>query len=93
MFVVELIGSYSVAPGEDVIEPVLLWFGVAAYGCAANLAYTLGWTSELFWSGRQTARTEAYRKRIFLAGLIFSILLTLAPAAIVPLIWLIVRHR
>jgi hypothetical protein len=93
IFVVEWIGSYSVAPGEDVIEPVLLWIGIVAYGGAANLAYTIGWISELLWSGGQTARTQAYRKRIFLAGLIFSVLLTLAPAAIVPLLWLIARHR
>lgn len=93
IFVVEMIGSYTVAPGEDVIEPVLLWVGVGVYGGAANVAYTIGWASELMWSGGQTARTQQYRARIFLAGLIFSVVLTLSPAVVVPLLWLIFRHR
>src|SRR5436309_105001 len=42
-----LIGSYFVTPGEDVIEPLAMIFGAIVYGVFANLAYTLGWATEL----------------------------------------------
>jgi hypothetical protein len=49
-FTIVLIGSRYVNAGEDVIEPMAIFAGVAIYGVAANLCYTLGWITELLWS-------------------------------------------
>jgi len=84
-----LIGSHFALPGEDIIEPLLMFFGAIAYGVFANLAYTLGWITELLWSWGDTERTEAMRPRIFWVGVAFSVTLTLLPALLVPLIWII----
>jgi hypothetical protein len=84
-----LIGSYFVTPGEDVIEPLAMIFGVIVYGVIANLAYTLGWVTELLWSWGDTERTESLRRRIFWLGVVFSVGLTLLPAVLIPLAWII----
>jgi hypothetical protein len=47
------IGSHFVLPGEDVEEPLGMLVGAILYGIAANIFYTLGWISELLWSGRR----------------------------------------
>ena len=85
--IIEVIGSRLVHPGEDVVEPMGLLFGGIAYILAANLCYTLGWVTELLWSWGNTASTEGLRAKVFLVGLVFSVLLTLLPALLVPLIW------
>ncbi len=85
--VVEAIGSTLVKPGEDVIEPALLVAGVVLYGVTANVAYTLGWITELFWSAGDTSKTEALRDRIFFLGLLVASMLTLFPTILVSLIW------
>jgi hypothetical protein len=85
--VILFIGSKLVHPGEDVIEPLaLIAFGLI-YVVGANVLYTLGWITELLWSGGDTSRTSAQRPSIFRKGIIFSIAVTLAPAMIVPLLW------
>jgi len=89
LVVVELIGSYFVAPGEDVEEPLGIIAGVVAYGIAANLAYTLGWVSELLWSWGDTTRTEEFRSRVFRIGVIFSVIVTLLPVVLIPIAWAI----
>lgn len=78
-------------PGEDLIEPVLLYVAVGLYAAAANAGYTLGWISELIWSGGDPARTQPFRTRVFYAGLVGSLALTLTPAAIAGLAWLFIR--
>jgi hypothetical protein len=55
--------------GEDV-KPLGLIVGALLYGFAANVLYTLGWISELLWSGGDTSRTEPFRKRVFSIGLV-----------------------
>jgi hypothetical protein len=87
--VIELIGSHFVSPGEDVEEPLGVFLGVIAYGILANIFYTLGWISELLWSGGDTTRTEAMRRKVFWVGVIFSAVLTLLPAALIPAAWMI----
>jgi hypothetical protein len=82
-----------VKPGEDVVEPMLMFIAIPAYAIAANLAYTLGWLSELLWSGGHTDRTVAFRPRIFWLGTSFSAALTLAAAILFPVLWLIVPIR
>src|SRR5215469_15016092 len=56
---IELVGSYVVEPGDDAVEPLLIWFGVMAYGLAANVCYTLGWLTEILWTWGDTTLTEA----------------------------------
>ncbi len=87
--VVLWIGSYFTLAGEDVEEPAGLIVGGILYGLAANAFYTLGWISELLWSGGDTARTESVRSRVFLIGLIASCTITLLPAVLIPSLWLI----
>ena len=87
--VIELIGSRLVKPGDDVVEPMALIAGSAAYVIAANLCYTLGWITELLWSRGDSslAEAEAIRPTIYRRGLMFSLVLTLSPAILVPLAW------
>ena len=87
LLVIELIGSHYAHPGEHVEEPMALLFGSVAYGIGANIAYTLGWISELLWSAGDTSVTEQKRPRVFRLGLWFSVGLTLLPAVLVPLTW------
>jgi hypothetical protein len=87
--VIEWVGSHFVRPGEDVEEPLGVFLGVISYGMLANIFYTLGWISELLWSGGDTTRTEAMRRKVFRVGVIFSAILTLLPAALIPALWII----
>ena len=86
---IEGIGSQLVQPGDDVIEPVALIFGAIAFVVGANICYTLGWITELLWSGGDTARTEAVRPTIYRRGLVLSMAVAAAPAVLVPSAWLI----
>ena|ERR1700710_1464142 len=73
-------GAYEVSP--FLLVPIVL------YGFTANLFYTLGWISELLWSGGDAARTAPLRRRVFRLGLIGSVVLTLLPAGLMALVWL-----
>lgn len=84
-----LIGSRLVHPGEDIIEPMAIFAGVAAYAFVANACYCLGWVTELLWSGGDTSRTAQLRGRVFRVGVWFSIGVTLLPAVLVPTMWAI----
>lgn len=86
---IEIIGDRFASPGEDVEEPIGIVIAVVAYAIAANLCYSLGWITELLWSGGDTARTEAFRPRIFRLGMIISIVLTLLPGILIPLAWVL----
>ena len=86
--IVMSVGSRFAAPGEDVEEPLGLIIGALLYGIVANAFYTLGWISELLWSGGDTSRTESLRKRVFSVGLIVSCAVTLVPAVLIPALWL-----
>ena len=83
---VVFIGSQFLPVGEDVVEPLAMLFGGIAYGILANIFYTLSWVTEIAWSGGNTSRTEALRPKIFRWGMIFSVILTLAPGVLIPLI-------
>ena len=87
--VIELVGSRLVKPGEDVEEPLGIIVGAIVYAVAANLCYSVEWISELLWSWGDTTRTETMRAKIFRIGLVFSVVVTLMPAILVPLIWAI----
>jgi hypothetical protein len=87
------VGSYFSTSGEDVFQPLGLIVGAVVYGLAANVFYTLGWVSELLWSGGDTSRTQAFRKRVFLIGLTVSGVLTLLPAVLIPALWWVLGFR
>ncbi len=81
------IGRYFSPSSEDIVNPLGLIFGAVVYGIAANVFYTLGWISELLWSGGDTSRTQPFRKKVFLLGLTVSCVLTLLPAVLIPALW------
>lgn len=83
-----VIGNRLFGPNSEFGDPFL---GVVLYAIGANLCYTLGWTTELLWSWGNTAQTESVRPKIFRAGLIMSAVVTLLPAAILSLFWLIYK--
>jgi hypothetical protein len=91
--VIEFIGASLVKPGEDVVEPLVAIFGGIFYVIMANLCYTLGWATELLWSGGDTRVTEAARPIIYRRGLLLSIAITAAPGVLVPLAWAIFRFQ
>ena len=75
--------------GDDLAPAAPLLVGIFIYGVAANIAFTLGWITEILWSGGVTSRTEPFRPRIYQAGLVLSVLVTLSPAALLPLLRLV----
>ena len=68
-------------------------FAIFMYVVSANVIYTLGWISELLWSGGDTTRTAKVRPRVFRMGLMFSAAITLLPAALAPAIWVLWGYR
>jgi hypothetical protein len=91
--VIELVGSRFVKPGDDVVEPLAIIFGVIVYAVAANACYTLGWITEILWNGGDPTRTEAVRPKVFRLGMIFSVVLTLLPGVLVPIAWAVWGFR
>ena len=68
-------------------------FAIFMYVISANAIYTLGWISELLWSGGDTTRTANVRPRVFRMGLMFSAGITLLPAVLAPAIWVLWGYR
>jgi len=58
------IGAQLVQPGDDVVEPMAAIVGGTIFIVGANICFTLGWATELMWSGGDTSRTERVRPRI-----------------------------
>ncbi len=87
------VGVQRVRPGDDLIEPLAIIVGGIAFAIAANVCCTLGWITELLWSGGDTTRTEGLRPTIFRRGLIFSVVVTAAPGVLIPLAWLVFGFR
>ncbi len=63
--------------------PLFAAFGIVLYGIAANAAYTSGWIVEL--ALRHHIQPGVFAQRAFLTGLVFSMLLTLSPALLIPI--------
>jgi hypothetical protein len=78
------VGSHVFGPDADLGNPFL---AIIAFALAANLCYTLGWVTEILWAWGNTAQTEPMRPKVFRAGLVFSIGVTLLPAIVVSLVW------
>ena len=77
--------------GEDAIEPMALFLGVATYGVLANLCYTLGWVVELWLARRDPDNARERGVQMFRAGMAFSCLLTSLPFWLACLYW--AKHR
>ena len=77
--------------GRDAIEPFALTIGIMIYGIVANLFYTLGWLVELVTTCADPEQARSRAKKMFLAGLWLSSLLTTAPFWFGLVFWLV--HR
>jgi hypothetical protein len=62
--------------------PIFALFAIIAYGIGANVLFTGGWIAEIFVREIWPESTGAFAQISFCLGLLFSILLTLVPAAI-----------
>jgi hypothetical protein len=62
--------------------PILAIFGVLAYGVMANICYTGGWVAELVVRRFRPRAHQRLGQLAFGAGLAFSVLITLLPAAL-----------
>lgn len=89
IFIIVEIGSRFGPDAGLPLNPFGLVLGVIAYGVAANVFYTLGWITELLWSRGDTSRTEAMRRTVFWTGVIGSSLLTVSPAVLFLLAWVL----
>jgi hypothetical protein len=70
--------------------PLLGVFMILPYAVLANICYTAGWISELLVRTTRTADdAAAFAIRAFRAGITFSIFITLSPAAICWLVFVV----
>ncbi|WP_242342937.1 hypothetical protein [Anaeromyxobacter terrae] len=83
------VGGLMVEPGQDFIEPTLLFVGSAAFAVVANAFYCVGWISELLWSGGDPSRTAPFRGRVFRHGTLFPVAVTLLPALVTAALWVV----
>jgi len=63
-------------------DPILrfsFFFGILAYGIAANLCYTGGWLTELLMQKISPGQSDRLAILSFKSGLIFSVVLSLFP--------------
>jgi hypothetical protein len=83
-FLVLIAGSAAVKPGVDFEEPIVMLVGPFVYGVLANICYTLGeLVDTVFYGGKP-------RRRLYKAGMIFSVVLTGLPGVWAVLAWLII---
>jgi hypothetical protein len=75
-------GSDAVKPGADFEEPIAMIIGPFVYGILANVCYTFGeFVDTIFYCGMP-------RRRLYKAGMIFSVILTGVPGVWAVLAWL-----
>jgi len=75
----QVFGAPSKVPDEPPFWPLS---GIIAYGIGANVCYTVGWFMEIFVRKIWKERAGVFGEISFFLGLVFSVLLTLAPAAL-----------
>ena len=75
------------------VEPLGLIFMAAIFIVLANVAYTIGWVSEILWSHGDTDLTRPYRWRIWILGTLVSLMIAWLPAALGILIFLLHQLR
>ena len=83
---IAVIGTRFADAQEDVGSPFIQAF---VYGVLANVCYTLGWITELARGGIDRNRVIVQRQKLFRRGMIFSVVLTLLPGVLIPLLWIV----
>jgi len=75
---ISVAASPHLAPGQDAIEPMAVFFFLPWYLGIANACYTAGWITELAlrWFKKDYVKI---RKKIFWGGIVFSCLITSVP--------------
>ncbi len=63
--------------------PGFALIGIILYGIAANICFTGGWVVELFVREFWPSEADRFATWSFSTGLVFSVLLTLAPAVVI----------
>jgi len=63
--------------------PIFAVFSVILYGIMANVCFTAGWITELFFRHFSPREADRFATNSFFYGVIFSVLLTLAPVFLV----------
>jgi hypothetical protein len=79
--IVESAGGVALFPNPPLFAAV----GVILYGIMANVAYTAGWIFELIARKLWPAEASAFGRLSFIFGIVGSVFLTLAPAALIVL--------
>lgn len=69
----------NVPPGEDLIEPL----AIIGFGILCNIAYSLGWITELF-----IKRDNTYGPKMFKIGLLFTLFFIFLPLVIHIFFWI-----
>ena len=64
-------------------SPLFAVIGIVLYGIMANVCFTGGWITELFLRRFSPREADRFATTSFFCGVIFSVLLTLAPAVLV----------
>ena len=80
-----------IKPGEDLVEPMLLFVLVPGFFVGVNVCYTAGWFLELFARRYGTVFTPILRVRLFQLGLIFSAFVIFLPSVLLLALWLFFR--
>jgi hypothetical protein len=75
-------GSAAVKPGVDFEEPFAMILGPPVYAVLANICYTLGPVLDFLWGSREPS------KKLFRAGLFFSLALTALPGIWAVYCWI-----
>jgi hypothetical protein len=70
-------------------SPIFELLGVVAYAIVANVCFTGGWFVEIIVRNIWREKAGAFAEIAFSLGLVFSILLTLVPAVVLVLIFLL----
>jgi Zn-dependent protease with chaperone function len=63
--------------------PLFAILGIILYGILANVCFTGGWITELFFRRYSPREADRFAINSFFYGVIFSVLLTLSPAALI----------
>jgi hypothetical protein len=80
LLVIAAVWGISVLGKQDVLgSPLFLVLDVIVYAFCANVCYTGGWILDLAWKEPDADAAARRRRGFFIAGLIFSCLITTVP--------------
>jgi hypothetical protein len=79
------LGDYYLFDGDFAFPnpPLFALVGIVLYGTLANVCYSVGWLAELIVRKIWPGEADRFSTLSFSLGLIFSVLLTLAPAIVI----------